>query len=116
MQLTGKATIRVDGDVIETENGATLNPGGVNRSPEAHGGRTYYSEEEVAPQLECNVLHGKDTDIVYLSSITGATVIFEADTGQRFIMRQAFTTEPVALDASNGRSALKMSGEKIDQA
>ncbi|MBA1445881.1 MAG: phage tail tube protein [Gammaproteobacteria bacterium] len=41
MQITGKATISVDGNVLATEDGATLNPGGANRSPERHGNDTY---------------------------------------------------------------------------
>lgn len=114
-QTTGRATIRIDGKIIESENGATLNPGGVNRDPKAHGGSVYYSEEDVAPTLECTVIHTKDTDIIFLSDITGATVMFEADTGQQFMLRQAFTTEPVAVDSGNGTATLKMSCEKVDK-
>lgn len=114
-QLTGKATIRVDGNVLAAENGATLNPGGVNRPPERHGGDTFYVEEEVPPSLEASVLHTKDTDIMALSNITGATVHFEADTGQQFIMRGAFVTEPAVLDASSGKVPLSMSARSVDK-
>ena len=114
-QLTGKAIIRVDGEVLAAENGATLNPGGVSRDPERHGGDTYYTEQEVPPSLEASVLHTKDTNIIALSNITGATVHFEADTGQQFILRGAFTTEPAALDASSGKVNLSMSARSVDK-
>ena len=114
-QLTGKATIRWDGNVLATENGATLNVGGINRVGERHGNRAYYKEDEVNPSLECNVLHDKDTDIIALSGITGATIEFETDTGQTYILRQAFTTEPVALDSSTGKAPLKMEADSVDK-
>jgi len=114
-KISGKATIRVDGVELKTENGAKLSPGGINRNPEAHGGNTYFTEEDVVPVLECNVLHDKDMDAIFLSGITGATVMFEADTGQTYVMRDAFTTEPVPVDTNSGKSALKMSGETVDK-
>lgn len=114
-QVTGKAIIRVDGEEIPTENGAQLNPGGVNRNPEAHGGNVYYREEDVPPELTAQVMHTRDIDIKALSAIESATVIFEADTGQRFILRGAFTTAPVELDAGNGRAQLTLSARACDK-
>lgn len=113
--ITGKATIRWDGNVLATENGATLNPGGVNRTGERHGGKSYYKEDEVNPSLECNVIHDKDTDIIALSGITGATIEFETDTGLTYILRQAFTTEPVVVDTGTGKAPLKMEADTVDQ-
>ncbi|MBL1321509.1 MAG: phage tail tube protein [Methylophaga sp.] len=113
-QMSGKAVIRVDGSVLATENQATLTMQGVNRSPERHGGETYFTEEETAPLMECSVLITKDTNIAKLNDMTNVTVFFEADTGQQFVMRNAFTTEPLALDSS-GKTPLKMSAESVDQ-
>jgi hypothetical protein len=114
-RITGIAEITVDGTRLATENGATLDPGGYNREPERHGGDTYYKEDEVPPMLECNVLHTSETDILALSNITGATVVFKANTGQRFLLRGAFTTAPVPLDSGSGKSALKMSARSCDK-
>ena len=114
MKIAGKATIRVDGKVIAAENKATLNPGGVNREPESHGGKTFYSEDDVPPLLEAKVLITKDTDVIEMGGIIGATVLFEADTGQKFMLRDAFTTEPVVFDAA-GKTALKMSAQAAEQ-
>jgi len=113
-QITGKVTIRVDGEVLATENKATFTPEGVTRTPERHGGKTYYSEEETPPMLEASVLITEVTDILKLSNITGATVFFEADTGQQYMMRNAFTTEVVAHDGG-GKAPLKMSAESSDK-
>lgn len=113
MQFTGKVTIRVDGAIIATENKATLNPGGVTREPESHGGKTFFSEDDMPPLMECSVLITKDTDVLALNKITGATVIFEADTGQKYLMRDAFTTEPVIFDGA-GKTPLKMSAQAVE--
>ncbi|MEW4983068.1 MAG: phage tail tube protein [Cycloclasticus sp.] len=113
-QITGKVVIRVDGAVLPTENKATLAGAGVTRTPEAHGGKTYFSEEETPPSLEATVLITKDTDVFALNKITNATVFFEADTGQQYIMRNAFTTEVVPHDGS-GKTPLKMSAESVDK-
>lgn len=114
-QITGRATLYIDGAVIPAENGAKLNPGGVNRKAERHGGTTYYAEEEVMPTLECTVQHTAQVDIQQLSAIKDATVMFEADTGQKWALRGAFTTEPVDLDAGTGKSSLKMAAQSCDR-
>ena len=114
-RITGSGELTIDGTRFAIENGATLNPGGVNRVAERHGGETYYREEEVPPTFEGNVLHTSETDIIALSNIVGATLLFTANTGQSYLLRGAFTTEPVPLDTSSGKSALKMSARGCDR-
>lgn len=112
-QITGRAKITIDGTVITSENGAKLNPGGVNRKPERHGGVTFFAEEEVPPSVECTVNHTADVDILKLSAIKNATVTFEADTGQKWLMNGACAESPVDLDAGKGKSALKLFGQDL---
>jgi hypothetical protein len=113
-QIAGKAVVNFDGKQLATENGAKLNPGGVKRDAERNGGRTYWQEKEVAPDLECNVLLNSDADVIALSNAVGITVIFTADTGQKFVCRGGATTEPVMFDAGSGKGALKMCFDSVD--
>jgi len=113
-QLSGKVSIRVDGDFIATENEATLTPDGVKRDPIRHGGKTYFSEEETAPELVCKVLLTKDVDVIKLNQITNATVLFEADTGQKYYMRGAFSTEVVPFEGK-GIAEMKMSANTVEK-
>ena len=115
MQLTGKAIIRADGLRLRTENGATLSLGGFNRTSERHGGQTYFKEDEVPPKLECSVLHDKDTNLLTLNNITGATIEYECDTGQIYILRDAFVIEPVSLDSGTGKASLMFEANSIDE-
>lgn len=108
-QITGKATIKVDGRELRTADDATLDPGGVSREDVAGSGKVYgYSESETkAPELECTVYHTADTSLAELAAITDATVIFETDTGVGFVLTGAWVKEPPKLKAKGGEIALK---------
>ncbi|PLX49116.1 MAG: hypothetical protein C0613_08315 [Desulfobulbaceae bacterium] len=107
-RITGRATVYVDGEQMEMERGATANPGGIARDFERHHGRTYATESEEAPFVEGNIIHTKDTDVVALSAIDNATVIFKCDTGQKWVMRGAATENPVGVEA---KSPIKLVGD-----
>jgi len=109
-QITGKAIIRVNGTELRSLDEATLNPGGVNREAVKGGGKVYgYKEETVEPKLEFEVAHTRDTSIIDLGKITDATVIFETDTGDRYVLREAWTAEPPALKTTGGSVSMVMS-------
>jgi len=69
----------------------------------------------VAPSVEGNILHTSETDVLALSAIDGATVIFEADTGQKYVMRGASVENPVEIDSSTGKSAIRLVGDSFDR-
>lgn len=109
-QITGKATVRVDGEELLTEVGATLNVGGVEREAQlGPRGVQGYKENPVAPTLQATVQHTGETDIVRLAAITAGTVLFETDTGTTYLLRSAFVTEPPELDTSAGTFNLNFS-------
>ena len=109
MQFTGKCIIRVNGSEIRSTDDATLNPGGAN-------GKVYgYKEETVAPELECSVAHTSDTDLTALSAITDATVIFETDSGDKYVLREAFVMEPASLKTTDGTAGLKFSAVSCER-
>ena len=93
-QITGKAVIRVDGEEWRTEDGAKLNPGGVTREAKVGGGKVHgFAEKTKEPELECSVYHTRDTDLTAINAIRDATVVYESDTGDRYVLRSAFVTE-----------------------
>ena len=101
-QITGKCIIRLNGSELQSTDDATLNVGGVNREAVVGGGKVYgYKEETVA--------HDKNTDLVALSATTDATIIFESDTGDKYVLRGAFMTEPASLQTTNGTASLNWS-------
>lgn len=114
-QITGKAFIRVDGAELETLEGATFNPGGMSREP-VNGYAAYgYKESVVNPLVTCSIAHTSDISLKELEAIVDATVIFETDTGKRFIMRESWVTEPPELDATAGTVSLNLAGIAYDE-
>jgi len=113
-QITGKVDIRIDGKKIPTENQATLNVGGYKRDGEMHGEVNYFTKKNEIPMLKFTVLQTKDFDAIELSDIEGVTVLFEADTGQKYSMREAYTAEPVEF-GGDGKAPMQMSGQRPEK-
>ena len=113
-QIVGKAIISLGAlGVIATEHGATLSPGGIKRTPKAaDDGKVYYTSETDIPMLECKALATVSVNFALLN-FDSATVIFEADTGQKFMLINAFSTDPAPLDAGNGSYDLKISAQEV---
>jgi len=115
-KITGRAIITVDGKRFKTDSGATLNIGGSNRKAVVGGGEVHgYQEEDVAPSMECTVFHNQELSLRELSDITGATVLFETDTGAQFVLRDAWTSEPASLNSKDGSVSLKMEAIACDE-
>lgn len=110
--LLGKAIVKVDGEQLLTEDGATLNPGGETRTPKtANKNVVGFTEETTAPELNCNIIVGPTFISKKTFDIVGATVIFQANTGQIWRINDAFSMEPGVIDASAGTAPLKISGK-----
>nr|WP_321266782.1 phage tail tube protein [Alcaligenes faecalis] len=114
-KVTGIATIRVDGQEFPTERGATLNPGGVTRTAKMAGRRVYYNEEPVPPTIQSTVLHTEDMDLLDIGRITNATVLFECDNGQDYLLTGAFTTETGELNSGEGAVRLNMTARTCER-
>lgn len=115
-QITGRATVQVDGERLLTENGATLDPGGTSREAVTGGGEVQgYRESDSAPSLSVPVRHHKEVNLKRLNELIDATVIFETDTGRQWILRGAFTTNTLSLDVSAGNFTLEMSAMQVDE-
>ena len=112
-QVTGKVKIKIDGSVIESENEATLDPGGTPREPVSHGGKTYFTESDTPPSLKFKILLTKNVDVTDIGKWTGKTATFIADTGQRYLIRNAFTVNVVEHGATS--TDVEMSGDRAEK-
>lgn len=103
-QLTGKASVKVDGTEMLTDVDSTLNVGGVSREfMTGPNGVQGYRETFEAPSLSSTVRHTGDTDLIALGRIKGATVLFTTDTNDTYVLRRAAVTETVELSGGNIR-------------
>lgn len=109
-QLQGRATIKRDGVSFVTANGATLMFGGRPREAVSDDqGRIHYREGETTPGgVRCTVLVDAD---FRQANVNGAdlTVEFVADTGQTYVINEAFLVTPIEL--SNGQVEVEYQGQ-----
>ncbi len=116
-QILGRAFIRIDGQTIASLPGsAKMSPGGRERSPVVGDfGFLGYSEKPVHGEIECDIAVSADTDINALNLTTNASITFEADTGQVWIMRGAAVSTPIGVQAGDGKASVKFIGAEIQQ-
>jgi hypothetical protein len=115
-QFLGRATIRANGQVIETAKGASLDLGGVKRNPVISGRLVGYAEETVPAMVECETSLRPGMTLATWRNLVGATIIFEADTGQRYVIADAFITDPPTMkDGDGGNIVLKFAGPSAEE-
>lgn len=113
----GRVFIRINGMTIASLPGtAKLNPGGVERSPVTGDfGFLGYTEKPMHSEIECEIAVDGDLDLSALNKTVDATVTFEADSGQAWIMRNAAMASPVNVQSGDGKASIKFIGSAVEQ-
>ncbi len=115
-KFLGRAIIRANGLVIETAKGASLDLGGTKRNPIVAGRLVGYAEETGPAMVECETSLAPGMSLDSFRSMTDATVVFECDTGQRYVMADAFLTDPPTMkDGDGGNVTLKFAGPGAEE-
>ena|SRR5690606_16632888 len=114
-KFTGTAYITLDGRRIGTIPGTgVLSPGGVVRTPVAiDGGVTGFTEKAQHAEIECEIAMSADVDIMEINDATNMTIMFEADSGQAYVVRNAAVMEPLKHQAE--KTAAKFFGAKAEK-
>jgi hypothetical protein len=116
MQALGRVIIRVDGQIIDSMPGAKLTIGGVKRKPVLTGYNVHYAEEMEAATIECEVPLTSGMTLDVFRDMTSSVVIFEADTGQTWVIPDAFNEDNPQMTAKDGGNIkLKMTGSPSQQ-
>jgi hypothetical protein len=116
-KIIGRAYIRLNGETIDSQNGATLNPGGFTREAvNSDSGYAGYTEKHVNAEISCSVVVTDETDIVKLGAITEATVTFEAGNGAVYVIRRGTVAEPPEYNSGDGTASLKIIGSAAEKA
>jgi hypothetical protein len=111
------AYIKVDGALLATLPGPKLDLGGRARtSVVGDNALLGYTEQLKPAMLECEISLGQGMSLAQLQKISGATVTYEADTGQTWVIRDAFVTETLNVTGGdNGKVALKFEGGPAEE-
>lgn len=110
-----RAYIKVDGALLTTLPGPKLKLGGDKRTPVVGNKVIGYTEQTEPAELECEVALTEGMSLAELKGIVDATVTYEADTGQTYVIRNAFVTDTIDLTASEGKVALKFAGDPAEE-
>lgn len=95
----GRAYLRVNGKRLPTKQGASLNPGGVQR-PALVGSEVYgYTETPEAASLSCTIPNGPGVSLMSIRAMTDVTIEFECDTGPTFLLANAWASSIPTLTA-----------------
>ena len=113
-QLTGKAYIDVPGfGRLRSKSGAKLNTGGFSRGAKlSDNGVEGFTEEVVAPYIECTIIHDGSLSITDLNNIRDANVTFQTDTGSAWVLTEAWIEGPTEL--SSGEVPVKFVGKRCE--
>ncbi|MDH4319872.1 MAG: phage tail tube protein [Desulfobulbaceae bacterium] len=98
----GIATIKYDGKVLNSRPGASMDPGGIARKSVITDLNIGFSEELRQSKVECEIAYDKDTSLAELGQISGATLTFDCDTGQSYVIKDAWITDTPQLTAGDG--------------
>lgn len=115
-KMLGIATITVNGSAYDSEPGATLDLGGVKRNPKVYGRKVGHYEETVHATITMTIGLTEGLSLKELQELAAATVIFKADTGQSYVVRNAFRTETINMkDGDGGSVAISIAGEPAEE-
>lgn len=116
-QRLGKAFIKVNGALLESMPGAKLDIGGEKRTAVKGANAVHgYSAEIETAKVECEISVSKDTKLIDIGKMSNVSLTFECDTGQTFVVKNAFLTDTVSLTAQEGgKVPLKFEGDPADQ-
>jgi hypothetical protein len=97
-KLTGRIFISLNGQRIRSMPGASLDTGGVTRTPSiSDAGVDGFMESISAPHVACKISHGANTSMADLQAFTG-TLTFQTDSGRVYTLIEAFNTTPPKLE------------------
>lgn len=110
-KVTGIVYVRVDGELIRSEDGATIMTGGMEREEVmASGVLAGYKEKAVPSEVECKMPHTTTApDMVDINGWVDKTLSFATDTEISYLITNAFISEPTKMDG--GFVEIKFKGD-----
>lgn len=112
----GIAYIKVTGHgLLATMPGAQLEMGGVERTPVMQGSKLIgFSEQGMPARVTCEISVGADDYVAEIARIVNETVTFECDTGNTYVVANAFCAKPPVLkgagSSGDGNYTLELVG------
>ncbi len=116
-KIHGRASIRVNGQFFDSDDDASLMPGGVKNNGRPSSSRFYYNQTFIASKVVCNVPVRAETSLRELQEIADAEIHFTSDVGRTYIIKGAAQTGEVELTGGTdgGKVELTFEGEPAEE-
>ena len=111
-QITGRVIIKRDGEVLDTIEGASLDPGGVTRTPvPLDNGKIKHRVAVRHASIKGTIVD--DAQAKWLDTLkdTDVVIIFETDTGAAYKLAPATSTGETEMQ--NGEAPVEWFGEAV---
>lgn len=117
MQVLGKAYIKANGELLRSETGAKIDLGGVNRNVvKGAAGVHGFAEETMESTVECTIALATGDTLEKFRAMKDVTITFECDTGQVYVVRNAWlAVPPVLTEGQGGQVPLKFFGPPAEE-
>ena len=113
-QVTGIVQVKVDGTLLRSKEGAKLMLGGRTRTA-VSGYKLYgYSEKFEPASVEFTLAHVGGDDLVGISAKVSSTIEFITDTGDTYLIANAFCTKPAELSDGEGDVSFEFQGDPAE--
>ncbi len=112
-QRAGRADIYVNGQLIDTFDGVTLDTGGMSRQDASTNRTTGFTKKRVLSKLELERAFGRGASIADLD-VENAVVQVKWDTGQVHIIRNAYRADPESV-ADTGKGKVTLMGDPAEE-
>lgn len=110
----GQTRVTVDGLYLQTAGKNTFEIGGIVRAAVTGDNKAgFFNETTKESTCEVEVLMTAGVSLVALQAIDNATLVHVCDTGQTYIMRNAFVVD--AVSASDGKVKVKFAGPPAEE-
>ncbi len=112
-KMHGQAVIRRNGQILVTDEDATLEPGGIVNNPRMIGRDFAYNQSWTPGKVTCKTPVTKDVSLTELQQLTDLEIAFESDTGTTWIIRNAVQAGNLSLTGGNsgGTTELTFQGK-----
>ena len=117
MQVTGQITVKADGDTLLMKAGqVTFNFGGKERTMVYADNRPIgFAQTPVGATVSGTLAHVSNTDMRALAEHESVTLLIECDTGKRYVVREAFATQPPELSGEEGDVSIEYMGQVAEE-
>lgn len=113
-KVWGQARVRINGQEYATEPKSSLVLGGRARDRvEADNRAGLFTEKDVPSELEASIIVTQGMSLEPLRNIDDATVTFEGDTGQTYVVGHMVNMD--ALKIEDGKAKIKLEGPPAEE-